>query len=197
MEVADQYGLSVWVTYGLIEIGWAIAELGDPKAGIEKMQIGMADYEKTGAKLRSPYFLGLLADQLGKAGRIEEALLAISKALDLAERTGEGYALPEWHRTKGELLMRSVELHHSPDGSSRLAALSEARASFADALTFARQQGARSWELRAALSMHRLDLMHGNPNLAKLAEIYSSFTEGFETPDLRQARALLEVAPPE
>src|SRR5206468_10038125 len=119
MEVADQYGLSVWATYGLIEVGWAVAELGDPKDGITKMEAGMADYEKTGATLRSPYFLGLLSDQLGKAGRVEEALLTISRALDLSKHTGEGYALAEWHRIKGELLMKVGEA--STNDASQLA----------------------------------------------------------------------------
>jgi predicted ATPase len=195
MELADEYGMTVWVTFGLIELGWAVAELGNPQDGIEKMKRGLADYELTGAKLRSPYFLGLLADQLHKTGCVEEGFLTISKALNITERTGEGYLLAELHRIKGELLVKSAELNHSTNDSHRSTALSQARACFADALAIAKKQGARSWELRAALSMHRLDLMLGNPNLTQLAEIYSSFTEGYETADLRQARACLEVAP--
>jgi DNA-binding winged helix-turn-helix (wHTH) protein/predicted ATPase len=191
MEVADQYGLAVWVIYGLIELGWAVAELGNPEDGIEKMTRGLADYESTGARLRSPYFLGLLADQLGKMGRIEEALTTIAKALELAERTMEGYALPEWHRIKGELLMKSGQ--YSPNGSTRTMALSQARACLADAVANARHQGAKSWELRAALSMHRLNLLLGKPDRTQLATIYSSFTEGYETSDLCQARALLGI----
>jgi tetratricopeptide (TPR) repeat protein len=193
MELADEYGLTLWVTYGLIELGWALAELGNPQEGIEMMEKGMADYESTGARLRSPYFLGLLADQLGKAGRVDEGLLAIAKALELAERTGEGYALPEWYRIKGELFMKSVELNDPANDASRLTALSEAQTCFADALAIAQQQGARSWGLKAALSMHRLDLILGNTNRKQLAEIYSSFTEGYETADMRQARSLLQV----
>jgi tetratricopeptide (TPR) repeat protein len=194
MELADEYGMTVWVTYGLIELGWAVAELGNPQDGIEKMKRGLADYEVTGAKLRFPYFLGLLADQLNKTGRVEEGLLTINKALNLTERTGEGYLLAELHRIKGELFVKSGELNHSANDSHRSTALSQARACFADAFAIAQKQGARSWELRAALSMHRLDLMLGNPSLTQLAKIYSSFTEGYETADLRQARACLEVA---
>jgi len=161
------------------------------------MERGLADYEATGATLRTPYFLGLLADQLGKTGRVEEGLLAIAKALDLAERTGEGYALPEWHRIKGELFIKSGELNHSANDLPRLRALLQARTCFADALAIAQRQGAKLWGLRAALSMYHLDLMLGEPNLTQLAEIYSSFTEGYEIADLRQARALLEIASPE
>jgi len=194
MELADGYGMSVWVTYGLIELGWAEAELGNPLDGIEKMKRGLSDYEATGATLRSPYFLGLLADQLGKAGRVEEGLLAIDKALDLAGRTGEGYVIAELHRTKGELFLKGSELNHSANDSSRSMALSYARACFADALATAQMQGARWCGLRAAMCMHCVDLMLGNPDHVRLAEIYSSFTEGFDTADLRQARALLEAA---
>ena len=119
-----------------------------------------------------------------------------SKALNIAARTGEGYALPELHRIKGELLMRSGDLNYSVNDPLRLAALSQARVCFDDAFLVAQQRGARSSILRVALSMHRLDLMLGNPHHTRLAEIYSSFTEGFETTDLRQARALLEIASP-
>jgi predicted ATPase len=194
MELADEYGLTLWVTYGLIELGWAVAERGNPQDGIEKMERGLADYERTGARLRTPYFLGMLADQLGKIGRVEEGLLAIVKALDLAERTGEGYALAEWHRLKGELFMKRAELDHSANDLTQSTVLSQARACFADALAIAQQQGARTWELRAALSMHHLDMILGNAPDTRLAEIYSSFTEGYETADLRQARAFLGIA---
>jgi len=195
LEVADEYGFSLWVTFGLIELGWAEAELGDAEGGIEKMKRGLAQYEVTGAKLRCPYFLGLLADQLSKAGRLEEGFAAITKALTLAEQTGEGYTLSELHRIKGELFLKSSDQTRTAklqNGTSGGSALSQARDCFAEALAVARQQGTRSWELRAALSMYRLDLMLGNPKHMQLAEIYSSFTEGFETADLKQARRLLD-----
>lgn len=190
MDLADQYGLAVWVIYGLIEVGWAVAELGNPEDGIEKMKKGLAEYESTGARLRSPYFLGLLADQLGKMGRVEEGLAAISKALEVADVTREGYALSEWHRIKGELLMKREQC--SVSHSARTMAFSQAQGCFADAIASARHQGAKSWELRAALSKHRLDLLLGKPDLAQLATIYSSFTEGHQMADLCHARALLE-----
>ena len=197
MDLAEEYGLALWVIYGLVELGWAEAELGDAEIGIEKMQRGLAQYERTGAKLRSPYFLGLLADQLNKAQRIEEGLAAIAQALTCAEQTGEGYALPELHRIKGELLLNSSKLLKTgkrPGDASGVSILSEARTCFTDAFTVATKQGTKWWQLRAALSMHRLDGMSGTANLSQLAEVYSSFTEGFETADLKQARALLATA---
>jgi predicted ATPase len=195
-ELADEHGLALWVTYGLIELGWAEAELGDAEGGIEKMQRGVAEYEATGAKLRSPYFLGLLADQLCKAGRLEEGLAVITKALTLAEQTGEGYAIAELHRIKGELFVKSADLtavDKSPGDQSSSSALSQATACFAEALTIASQHGTKWWELRAALSMDRLEMSQGNSKHTQLTEIYSSFTEGFETADLKQTRAQLDV----
>jgi DNA-binding winged helix-turn-helix (wHTH) protein/predicted ATPase len=195
-ELADEHGLALWVTYGLIELGWAEAELGDAEGGIEKMQRGVAEYEATGAKLRSPYFLGLLADQLCKAGRLEEGLAVITKALTLAEQTGEGYAIAELHRIKGELFVKSADLlaaDKSAGDQSASSALSQAMACFAEAVTIASQQGTKWWELRAALSMDCLEMGQGNSKHTQLTGIYSSFTEGFETADLKQTRAQLDV----
>jgi DNA-binding winged helix-turn-helix (wHTH) protein/tetratricopeptide (TPR) repeat protein len=194
LELADEYGFEIWRVYGLIELGWAEAELGNSHVGIEKMRRGLAEYEAMGATLRSPYFLALLADQLGKAGRAEEGIAAIDKALALSKQTGEGYALPEWHRIKGELFLKRSDLAQAgelPKNSSRADALSQARASFTQALTVAKQQGSKSLELRAVVRMYRLDQMLGDSDHTQLAEIYSSFTEGFETQDLKEAKSIL------
>jgi DNA-binding winged helix-turn-helix (wHTH) protein/tetratricopeptide (TPR) repeat protein len=196
MELADEYGMALWVIYGSIELGWADAELGDAEGGIEKMQRGLARYEATGAKLRTPYFLGLLADQLNKAGRVEEGLTEIEKAISLAGQTGEGFALSELHRINGELFLNSAKPlrpGNVPRHSSEVS-IQQAQASFAKALAVAKRQGTKYWELKAALSMHRIDVLLGNPNHTQIADIYSSFTEGFETADLERARALLEEA---
>ena len=196
LDLADEYGFSLWVAFGLVELGWAEAELGDAEGGIEKMRRGLAQYELLGAKLRCPYFLGLLADQLGKAGQIEEAFEVITKALTLAEQTGEGYAVSGLHLTKGDLFLNSSKLLKTgklPGDSSGVSTLSQARACFSDALTVAKRQEARFWQLRAALRIDRLDLIIGNPDHTQLAEIYSTFTEGFETADLKQAKAQLSL----
>jgi tetratricopeptide (TPR) repeat protein len=196
IRIAEEYYLELWVAFGKIALGWADAELGDIQQGIEQMQQGLASYEATETKIFYPTFLCSLADQLNKAQRIEEGLGVIAQALTWSGKTEEGYALAELHRIKGELVLNSglLQAGKLPRGSSRNTALSEARACFSDALIIAKQQGTRSWELRAALSMHRLDVLLGNPNRTQLAKIYSSFTEGFETADLKRARALLEGA---
>ena len=197
IRIAEEYYMELWAAFGEIAFGWAKAELGQVDEGIEQMRQGLATYEATDTKIFYPSFLCYLADQLNKAQQIEEGLAVISRALTCAEKTEEGYTLAELHRIKGELLLNSTGLWQAgklPRDSSVLSTLSEARACFSEALTVAKRQGARSWELRAALSMHRLDLMLGNSDHMQLAEIYSSFTEGFDTADLKQARALLAAA---
>jgi len=197
IRIAEEYGLELWVTFGKIDLGWADAELGDVQ-GIERMQQGLAAYEATETKIFYPSFLCSLADQLNKAQRIDEGLAVIAQAISCAEHTAENYSLPELHRIRGELLLNRsgvLQVSEHPGRSSRISILSEARASFIDALAIAKRQEARSWELRAALSLHRLDMALGNPNHTQLAETYSSFTEGFETADLKSARKLLDSVP--
>lgn len=108
-ELAEEYGLELWRAYGIIELGWAEAELGNAQAGIEQIQRGLALHESMGSKLRSPYFLGLLADQFAKAGRVEEGLATITKAITMAERTGERYSLAQLDRIRTELSMQAAE----------------------------------------------------------------------------------------
>ena len=194
LRLADEYGLEYWVALGKVDLGWADAELGNPLRGIEEIQEGLTAYEATGGKLWTPRFLGMQAVALAKAGRFEESLAVIAKALSHAEQTGEVYPIADLHRIKGELLMKGAEPIHTGKSASRQTALDEARVCFTDAVAIAQRQGARSWELRAAMSMHRLDLMLGDRTPTRLAQIYSSFTEGHETADLRQAKALLELA---
>ena len=195
IRVAEEYYMELWVGFGRIALGWAEAELGDVQQGIEQMQQGLAAYRATETKIFYPTFLASLADQLNKTQQIEEGLAVIAQALTCSEQTEEGYALAELHRIKGELLVNRSGLLQSGD-SSRVPILCEARTCFNNALTIAHQQGTRSWQLRTALSMRRLDLMLGNTDHTQLAEVYSSFTEGFETADLKQARALLEGTAP-
>ncbi len=197
IRVAEEYYLELWVAFCKIDLGWADAELGNVQQGIEQMQQGLEAHQATETKIFFPTFLCSLADQLNKAQRIEEGLAVIAQALTWAEQTEEGYAAAELHRIQGELVLKTLNLAQgewAPNDSSRASALSQARACFIKALTIAEQQGTRSWQLRAALSMDRLELMQRNSTHSHLSEIYSSFTEGFETADLRQARALLEAA---
>jgi hypothetical protein len=120
----------------------------------------------------------------------------------MAEFNSDGYSLPELHRIKGELLVQSVDLAltkdlpHDPAANSGeiCPTLVEAQSCFAEALAIARQQQTRSWELRAHLSMDRLVRRQGQAMHTQLVDSYSSFSEGFETSDLKQARTQLGAA---
>jgi DNA-binding winged helix-turn-helix (wHTH) protein/tetratricopeptide (TPR) repeat protein len=108
LKLADEYGMDLWQAAGNIDMGWAEAELGNRQHGIEQMERGLAVYVASGAKLWCPHFLLLLADQLGKAGRPEEGLNTITRALTLAEKSEEWYPMAELQRIKGELLMQTA-----------------------------------------------------------------------------------------
>jgi predicted ATPase len=124
---------------------------------------------------------------MAKAGRVEEGLATIEKALTQSENSGDGYSLPELHRVKGQLMLRRDSI---AEGGHINSPAVQARACFAEALAVARRQQARSWELRALISMDRVD-SEGTQLHEELAACYSSFTEGFETADLKQARTQL------
>lgn len=163
-ELADEYGLELWRAYGIIEMGWAEAEMGNAQGGIEQMQRGLALHESMGSQLRWPYFLGLLADQFAKAERVEEGLTTVDKAITIAERTGERYSLAELYRIKGELLIKTVERSRTsqlarntnPPSAQVCTLFAEAQSCFAEALTVAKQQQAISWESKIIASMERL-----------------------------------------
>ena len=201
LKVADEYGLESWVAFGKIDLGWANAELGNSEQGIEQIRQGLTAYEATGGKLWSPRFLGLLAVALAKAGRVEEGLASIARALTVAELNEEAYAMPELLRVKGELILKNHNRSRANDRERDSAAncgeiapeLVEAQACFAEAIAIAKQQQTRSWELRAHISMDRLCAQQAKPGHSRLAENYSWFTEGFETADLKQAKAQLNT----
>jgi len=148
-----------------------------------QMQQGLAAWRATGAEVFRPYGLALLAEASAKVGQREEGLTLLAEALAVTNDTGERRWEAELYRLKGELLLvHSAEQH------------AEAETCFRQALDIARHQQAKSWELRAAISLARLWQHQGKRATARqmLAEIYGWFTEGFDTADLQEARALLE-----
>ncbi len=172
-----------WFAQGMILRGWALAEQGQGAEGIAQLREGLAAWRATGAELDRPRFLALLAEAVGKGGSTEEGLSLLAEALVAVQRSGERRWEAELYRLKGELLLvRSVENH--PD----------AEACFRQALDIARHQQAKSLELRAAVNLSRLWQRQGKHDEARdlLAPIYGWFTEGFDTADLREAKALLE-----
>jgi predicted ATPase len=183
LSLATEQGFPLLVAYGSIQCGWALAQQGQGREGIEQLQQGLIAFRATGAEVIRPYLLALLAEAYGIMGQPEAGLTAIAEALTLVDKTGERWYEPELHRLQGALL-----LQQSPDNHT------EAHACFQHALDLARAQQARSLELRAATSLARLWQQQGKRHEARqlLAEVYNWFTEGFDTADLQEARALLD-----
>ena len=145
------------------------------------MRSGLAGLRSLGVDLFRPRFLSQLAAACGMVGQTHDALALVAEALDAAEKSGECHWEAEIYRLKGELLLNSK-------GST------EAETCFLHAIDIARRQSAKSVELRAVMSLSRLLQKKGKKEEARrmLAEIYGWFTEGFDTADLKEAKALLE-----
>jgi len=177
---------------------------GQAIEGIEEMGQGLTTFEATGAKLARPHLLALLAETYGKVGLTAEGLTVLAEALTQVESTGERYYEAELYRLKGELTLQHA--HYQAPGTGPKAqratnlrpltstTQSAAEACFLTAMAIARQQQAKSWELRAVMSLSRLWRQQGKKDDARrlLAEIYGWFTEGFDTKDLQEAKGLLE-----
>jgi predicted ATPase len=157
-----------------------------------QLQQGLAAYQATASELFRPYHLALLAAAYGRMAQGEEGLAVLAQALAFVDKTGERFNEAELYRIKGELLLAQA--------GSRLQAggfrgkTEEAEKCFLQAIAIAQKQQAKSWELRAVMSLARLWQQQGKKDEARqlLAEIYHWFTEGFDTKDLQEAKALLE-----
>jgi adenylate cyclase len=158
--------------------GWALAQQDRPDEGIARLRDAIAEFRRARFESLLPYFLGLLAESYAAAGDCDAALRTVDEALAITEETREGYVEAELHRLKGEWL---------EDSTMKEACFLRAR----DA---ARRRHATSYELRAAMSMSRLDAAHGRRDQARrtLTEVYRSFAEGFDSRDLRDAASLLQ-----
>ena len=184
IALATEHGFALWRAYATILQGWALAIQGQETEGIAHIRQGLAAFQATGAAWWRPYFLTLLAEAYGTARQIQEALDVLTEALTTVQKTGERLYEAELHRLTGELLLTRDSTGQKWE---------EAEQRFEEALTIARRQHARSLELRAAMSLSRLWQRQGKRREASqlLAEIYGWFTEGFDTADLQDAKALL------
>ena len=156
---------------------------GDSEEEIAQIRQGLDAWQATGAELAVPSFQALLAEAYGTVGRVTDGLAAIDEAMTRVHTTGERLYEAELHRLKGTLLLARSPHHQA-----------EAETCFRYALEVARCQQAKAWELRAALSLSRLWQQRGKRDAARelLTEVYGWFTEGLDTADLKEARALLE-----
>jgi predicted ATPase len=180
VAVATEQSFPHWRAQGTIFRAWVTVKNGDVAEGISLLRSGSSAYRTTGAESRMPHYIALLARACEIAGQIEEALTLLDDALQIVERTGERWFAAELCRHKGQLLLRQG---HS-EAAEEL---------YRKALSIAVEQKAKLWELRAAASLARLRRDQNRHAEARdlLAPVYSWFTEGFDTPDLKEAKALL------
>ena len=196
MALSTEHGFQYWLTEGSIFQGWALAEQGHGAAGLRQISEGLAARQAMGAGYARSYFLGLLAEAYGKDGQADEGLRVVDEALAVVKRTEEHFYEAELHRLKGELALEKLKVQSSKpvlSGVEGFKGEEEAEVCFRQAIDIARQQKAKSWELRAATSLARLWQGQGKVAEARelLTPVYGWFTEGFDTADLKDAKALL------
>jgi tetratricopeptide (TPR) repeat protein len=181
LALATEYGLGLYGALGHVERGWCLAALGRAGEGIPLLTAGLADLGRLGFMAFGTSHLALLGDACRTAGQAQAALQHLAEARRLADQTEERWYQAETLRLTGDVLLAMGD----PTG---------AEASYHDALALAQQQSARLWELRAATSLARLWRDQGKRSEARdlLAPVYNWFTEGFATPVLQEAKALLE-----
>jgi predicted ATPase/DNA-binding winged helix-turn-helix (wHTH) protein len=191
IRFASEQGFPFWLALATIIHGGELAKQKPSQQGILQIRQGLAAYRTTGADVGSTYCLALLAEKYGKWGQAVEGLAVITEALALVDENGERWWEAELYRIKGELLMQARG--KSRGSRSRTPKEFEAEQCFSKALSIACRQSAKSLELRAAVSLSRHWKQQGKRAEAcqLLGEIYGWFTEGFETADLQEARALL------
>jgi tetratricopeptide (TPR) repeat protein len=171
-------GYHGWATFYR---GWGVAMQGEPETGLSLMNAGLSQLQQAGTQASMVHLYTLLAEVSSQLKQFDRGLEFLAKALKLSEQTGARSFLAEIYRGQGELMMKR-------------GAESEAESLFEQAINVARQQQLRLWELRATVSLARLQQKQGCITEAQssLTTIYGWFTEGFDMPDLREARALLE-----
>jgi predicted ATPase len=183
VTLADETGALWWKATGMMRRGCVLAFKGKVSEAARMMTSGITAWRSTGATLWMPDNLSLLAKASADLDQFEDAWRCIGEAMTTVETTKEKWWEAEVNRTAGEIALKSPE----PDAA-------KAEACFERALIIARAQQAKSWELRAAMSIARLWRDQGKPQQARelLAPFYGWFTEGFDTLDLKQAKALLD-----
>ena len=183
VALADEKGALFWKALGMLKQGCLFALTGKASDAVQMITSGITALRSTGATLWMPLYLSYLARAYAELGQFDDAWRCIGEAMTAVETTKERWCEAEINRMAGEIALMSPE----PDTA-------KAEAYFERALAVARQQQAKSWELRAAMSLARLWRDQGKVQQARelLAPVYGWFTEGFDTRDLKEAKALLE-----
>src|SRR5229473_2727869 len=188
VNLAAEQQFPHWLAWGTIFLGWAQVRQGHAEDEIGRMRRGLETWRATAAGTL-PMMLTPLADAQEAVGQTTEGLNTVAEALAAVEKTGERLFEAELYRIKGQLSLQAKQVKAS-EGKS----IEEAESCFLKAIEIARRQQAKSLELRASTSLSRLWQQRGQKQQAQrlLAEIYGWFTEGFDTSDLKEAKALLE-----
>ena len=200
IRLSTDQGFSIWVAMAMIFCGWALVGQGQCAQGLAQLQHGLADYRATGAESNLPDFFALLAEAHWRAGQTENGLTAVADALTQVGKSENRSHEAELYRLKGTLTLQTEVRDGQPQLTEILRSRSSNRAEaeaeecFHRAMEIARRQSAKSLELRAVTSLARLWQQLGKKEEARnrLAEIYNWFTEGFDTADLKDAKALLD-----
>ena len=181
VTLATEQDFPLYRAAGITYRGWVGVKNGDVAQGISLLRSGSTAYQATGAEVQMPRFIGLLAGACEIAGQFDESLVLLEVALQTAERTGARWFTAELNRQKGQMLLRQGDTEAAEE-------------LYRKALSIAQDQEAKLWELRTAVSLARLRRDQGRSIEARdlLAPVYSWFTEGFDTPDLKEAKALLD-----
>ena len=182
LSLATSHGFPLFTGFGTYWHGWALAMQSQGEKGLPQIHQGMTTIVVTGQTLTQPLCLTTLAEAAGHGGPVDTGQRLLAKALSAFESTGRGDMVAEAYRLQGEFLLRQAV----PDAV-------QAEASFQQALAIARRQQAKSWELRAAVSLSQLWQQQGKQDEVQelIASLYSWFTEGFDTADLQEAKGVL------
>ena len=187
IALGTKHGFSHWLAWATVIRGWALAAQKRPEEGVAQIREGLDAIRATGTEIARSQDLGLLAEAQCQAGRVEDGLATLKEAMAFVKKTDERLFEAELHRLTGESTLMMKAAYQQPEIEK------EAEACFLKAIEIAKHQQATSWELRAATSLARLWQRQGRPAEAyqMLSEIYNWFTEGFDTQDLQDAKAVL------
>ena len=182
IALTDQTGSMFWGAWGIMQRGCVLALTGKASGAVETITSGVTAWRSTGSTAMMPFYLSYLARAHADHGQFDDATRCIGEAITAMETTKETWCEAEVNRVAGEIGLLSPELD-----------VAKAEAYFERALAVAREQQAKSWELRAAMSMARLWRDQGKRHQARdlLAPVYGWFTQGFDTKDLKEAKELL------